>query len=283
MINNAVHFIARIIAPLVRGPQLLSLAILLGFLWPAEAVAASADAVSNPFIVQGSTTFAHRIMEPYQKAIEASCGHKLTVVPNKSSRGLLALFMKRADFAMISGPLQNEIDALKADQPDLPYDRLQIFDISTTRVAFAVNRENPIRQIADVDMRRILLGEITNWHQLGGKDLPIKVVMVSGGGGVTATVEAELLGGKPVKAADVATVQVSAEVLKITQLAPGALAVSQLGLVNKANVVELKTEHPLEQHLRLVTLGPPTLEMRKVIEAAQRVTSEASDSIAASQ
>ena len=40
----------------------------------------------------------------YQTAIEASSGHQLTVVPNKSSLGLLALFEKRADFAMISAP-----------------------------------------------------------------------------------------------------------------------------------------------------------------------------------
>ena len=65
---------------------------------------------AQTFIVQGSTTFTHRVMEPYQTAIEASSGHELTVVPNKSSLGLLALFDKRADFAMISGPLENEIE-----------------------------------------------------------------------------------------------------------------------------------------------------------------------------
>ena len=78
-------------------------------------------------------------MEPYQAAIEASSGHQLTVVPNKSSLGLLALFDKRADFAMISGPLETEIDGLKQANPGLPYDQLRSFEISNTRMAFAVN------------------------------------------------------------------------------------------------------------------------------------------------
>ena len=50
-----------------------------------------AAASAQTFVVQGSTTFAQVVMVPYQKAIEASSGHKLTVVPNKSSIGLLAL------------------------------------------------------------------------------------------------------------------------------------------------------------------------------------------------
>jgi hypothetical protein len=63
---------------------------------------------AETFVVQGSTTFTQDVMVPYQKAIEASSGHKLTVVPNKSSIGLLALFEQRTNFAMISGPVCTE-------------------------------------------------------------------------------------------------------------------------------------------------------------------------------
>jgi len=86
-------------------------------------------------------------MEPYQTAIEAASGHKLTVVPNKTSLGLLALFEKRADFAMISGPLEIETEILKSSHPDLPFDRLRTFNIATTRMAFAINRDNPVRAL----------------------------------------------------------------------------------------------------------------------------------------
>src|SRR5271154_4010231 len=150
---------------------------------------------AQTFIVQGSTTFTHRIMEPYQTAIEASSGHGLTVVPNKSSLGLLALFDKRADFAMISGPLETEIDGLKQTNPGLPYDQLRSFEISNTRMAFAVNQDNPVR-------------EITNWKQVGGHDLKIRVVRVRDGGGVQASIEGALLGGKAVTAPNPILVQI---------------------------------------------------------------------------
>ena len=128
-------------------------------------------------------------MEPYREVIEASSGHKLTIAPSPSSRGLLALFEERCDFAMVSGPLNGEIDALKARNPDLPFDRLMTFNITSTRVAFAVNPDNPVRDISDDDMRRILLGEIKNWREVGGRDQPIRIVMVREGGGVQSSIE----------------------------------------------------------------------------------------------
>jgi hypothetical protein len=93
---------------------------------------------AQTFIAQGSTTFTHRVMEPYQVAIEASSGHQLTVVSNKSSLGLLALLYKRADFAMISGPLEIEIEGLKSQYQTLPFDQLRDFNILNTRMAFAM-------------------------------------------------------------------------------------------------------------------------------------------------
>jgi phosphate transport system substrate-binding protein len=232
---------------------------------------------AQTYIVQGSSTFTHRVMEPYQSAIESSSGHKLTVVPSKSSRGLLALFEKQADIAMISGPLENEINTLKSTFPDLPFDQLQAFNIANTRMAFAINRDNPVHQITDDNMRRILLGEITNWRDVGGHDLPITIVMVHDGGGVETSIESSLLDGKSVNVSNSILVQLSPEVIKVTEQLPEALGLSQLSLVTNSNALELKTEHPVEQHLDLVTLGDPTPEMRKVIDAARDIMSKVTE------
>jgi hypothetical protein len=102
-----------------------------------------AAALAQTFVVQGSTTFTQDVMVPYQKAIEASSGHKLTVVPNKSRIALLALFEQHTNFAMISGPLDNQVKQLRLSHPDLPFERLHVFDILRTYMTFVVNRQNP--------------------------------------------------------------------------------------------------------------------------------------------
>lgn len=227
-------------------------------------------AAAQTYVVQGSTTFTHRIMDAHLSEIETGSGHRLTVIPNKSSLGLLALFEKRADFAMISGPLETEIEALKSTRPDLAYGELRSFKIWSTPMAFAVNKSNSVRHLKSDQMRAILLGEITDWQAVGGADVPIKIVHVRRGGGVQASVEAFLL-GKKIGAKDIILVQISSQVVKIVAQLPEALGLSQQSIVRNSNAAELELDRPVEQHLDLVTLGDPTPEMMKVIEAARRV------------
>jgi phosphate transport system substrate-binding protein len=235
------------------------------------------SAGAQTFVVQGSTTFAHRVFEPFQAAIEASSGHHLTIVPNKSSLGLLALFDRRADFAMISGPLDSEIDGLKQSHPNLRFEQLRNFNIANTRMAFAVNPDNPISVLPNDKMRAILLGKITNWRELGGHDLQIRIVQVREGGGVQASIEEVLLGGKPISAPNPILVQISSQVVKIVEQLPEALGLAQLSIVVKSNTKELKLDQPVEQHLDLVTLGNPSPELRRVIDAARSITTAALD------
>jgi phosphate transport system substrate-binding protein len=260
----------------------IMLAALAAVLLPLIGSGARADDAAidgaRPLVVQGSTTFTHRVLEPFAGVIERSSGYKLKVVPTKSSQGLLALFERRADFAMISGPLKNEIADLRKADPDLPFDKLQTFDISVVHMAFAINRDNPVHHVSDADMRRILLGEITNWRAVGGPDLPISIVMVGDGGGVQTSIETEFLGGQHIKVIKPFLVQGSAQVVKITALIPAAIGLSQTGIVKNSNCVELKTDSEIAQHLALVTLGDPTPEMRKVIDAARKAVSTTSAS-----
>ena len=164
---------------------------------------------------------------------------------------------------MISGPLETEIEHLKLSHPNHPYDQLRTFNISNTHMAFAINRDNPVRAITTDKMRGILLGEISNWREVGGPDLPIRIVQVREGGGVQASIENELLRGKRINVPDPIRVQISSQVIKVVEQLPEALGLSQLSIVMKSNARELKLDHPIDQHLDLVTLGDPTPEMRK--------------------
>ncbi len=56
---------------------------------------------ADTLIVQGSTTFARRLMEPQKAAIEAESKHELTVIPNKSLAGRKALIEGRGHVALI--------------------------------------------------------------------------------------------------------------------------------------------------------------------------------------
>jgi phosphate transport system substrate-binding protein len=238
---------------------------------------ASAAAQATNFVVQGSTTFNRRIMIPYQPAIEAASSHKLTVIPNKSSTGIQALFEKRADFAMISGPLTDEIGILGSTHPTLDFKSLQVFPITAVRMSFAIHPSNRVRNVSTDAMKQLLLGKIVNWKELGGDDRPIRLVIVREGGGVQATVEAAMLDGAKINPVDPIRVQISTQVLKIVEQEPGAIGLAQLSEVIQAKGTELMLDKPVTQTLSLVTLGDPTPEMRKLISAASHVSTSHRD------
>jgi phosphate transport system substrate-binding protein len=235
-------------------------------------MALCAPASADHLIVQGSTTFNARLMVPYQAMIEAAAKQKLTLVPNKSSLGLIALFDGRADLAMISSSLDTEVASLRKTIPELPFDGLRSFNISRTRIAFAINPANPVRTASLDTVRQILQGKIDNWRLLGGPDLPLRVVVVREGGGVQFSVEAELLGGAHITPDNPIVVQIGTQVTKVVEQETGALGLAQVGVVRERNLPELMTERFIEQQLNLVTLGEPTRAKRAVVDAARRVS-----------
>jgi ABC-type phosphate transport system substrate-binding protein len=246
-----------------RGRLLLAtLSLILG-------AAALTQAAADPLILQGSTTFNRRVMEPHEAAIEAKSGQDITVIPNRTMLGIIALMEGRAHMAMISASLESEISKMKKAMPGLDYERLKAFEISSTRVAFIVNPTNPIRKVSLDQLKKILTGQITNWSALGGKDAPIRMIIVGGGGGVATTVETELLDGKPIHGPNIIYVRTALQLTGIVEQEPNALGFAQLSLAKQKGLPEVVTEKPVEQSLSLITLGEPTASMKAVIDAAR--------------
>jgi phosphate transport system substrate-binding protein len=229
---------------------------------------------SDNLVLQGSTTFSTALAQPYAGAVEAQTGHRLEVIPNKSDFGLLALFEKKADLAMISTTLERELEILRRSDPGLPLQRLKVFEITRTRAALVVHPDNPVRSARLQDVAKILTGEIANWKQLGGPDLPIRVVAVREGGGVLASVEAKLLGTGHITAAGAIRVQVGTQIVRVVEQEQGAIGITHLAIVKSRAVAELVMEEPIEQVLSLVSLDEPSAAAITTIEAFRRIANQ---------
>jgi phosphate transport system substrate-binding protein len=208
-------------------------------------------------------------MEPFEAVIEAKSGQEITVIPNRTMLGIIALMEGRAHMAMTSASLESEVSKLKKAMPGLDYDRLKAFEISSTRVAFVAHPSNSVRKASLEQVKQVLTGEITNWSALGGKDAPIRLVIVGGGGGVATTVESELLGGKPIHGPNILYVKTALQLIQIVEQEQNSLGIAQLSLARQKGLPEVVTEKPIEQSLSLITLGEPTPAMKAVIDAAR--------------
>ena len=227
--------------------------------------------VADTFRVQGSTTFNSRLMEPFKGEIELATGHKLDVVANKSINGLIALVEGRAELAMISAPLDAELRVLRVTKPDFPHAMLRSFEIARSRVALAVHPSNPVRSISRDVLRRVLLGDITNWRHLGGPDLRIRVVAVRDGGGVTATVQTQVLDGRPFGSPDIIRLETPKQVIRVVEQETGALGLAQSALLTERRLPELALDKPIEQELHVVTFDEPAPTLRSIIDRLRAV------------
>ena len=236
-------------------------------------VLVTSAAAAQPIVVQGSTTFNRRVMEPHQAEIEAASDQRLTVIPNKSTPGLVALFEGRAQMTMISAPLESELEELQKVMPNCACQRLKAFEITATRIAIGVHPSNPVRQASLDTIKKIVRGEITNWRELGGPDLPIRLALAAGGG-IVAVVETELLGGKRPGLKNILYVNTPVQLVQVMEQEPGVLGFAQLQLVKQRGIPEIVTDRPLQTTLNLVTLDEPTPAMRAVIDAARRIVNK---------
>jgi phosphate transport system substrate-binding protein len=233
-------------------------------------------ALSETLVLHGSTTFVTGLARPYAKEVETQTGLHLEIIPNKSNFGLIALFEEKADLAMISTTLEKEVEFLRQSNPSLRYQDLRTFEIARTRAALVIHPSNPIRSARLEDIRKILTGEISNWRQLGGPDLQIRVVAVRDGGGVVGSVEAKLLGKAHISALDAIRVQVGTQVVKVVAQEPGAFGITQLAVVKSSGAIELTTDEPIEQILSLVSLDDPSPSAIATIEAFRRISKQGS-------
>ena len=231
-------------------------------------VCSTAPVTAEALRLVGATTFTSEVMVPYQAEIEAASGQRIVLLPSRSNFGIYGLF-EGHHIAMISTSLDSLIGDMKKARPDLAYDRLQVFNISKTRVAFSVHPSNPVRSADIAAIGQVLTGEITNWRQLGGNDLPIRVVAVREGGGVQASIEAKL--GIKMAVQDPIRVQISYQVNKVVEQEPAALGLAQIENLRQRSAVELVTDRTVEQQLDMVTLGQPSPAALAVIEAVRKV------------
>jgi phosphate transport system substrate-binding protein len=248
--------------------------LFIAFIFICSSVVAPNVASAETVRINGSAGLVEQLLVLHQHEIEQKTGHRLQIEPSRADVGLLALFDGKADLAIVAASPDDVIALLKEIKPELPYGRLRSFLVSETRVAYAVNPHNPIRSITRAKLRQVLTGQIDNWRELGGPDLPIRVVSLSGAGGARLTTQDVILGGIPIAARSETRVAIPEDVTKVVAEDLSALGIAQAALVNRSRLPELRMEGPIRQQFYLVSLGEPVEAARSVVTMIRSLSFE---------
>ena len=217
--------------------------------------------------LHGSTTVMNTIIGPNKTEIERQSGQQLELVGNGSQRGIADLVAGRAQIAMISAPLAQEVRKVnEKTQGGIDVGHLKAHQIGKTTVAFAVHQSNAVRTLTNRQLADVFTGKVKNWKELGGADQEIIIVTAQPGDGLRAMVEANLLDGADLPTGARAMTNAT-QIAKVVSQLPGGIGIVAPTSLD-GSVAELRGDDPIVQPLVLVTVGEETSEVRRVIEAA---------------
>jgi phosphate transport system substrate-binding protein len=224
-------------------------------------LAAQADTVK----LAGATTVVNVVINPHRAAVEKATGHTLEINGNATGRGMVDLSDSKADAAMVSEPMDIALAAAEVAGKKLDASKFRFHEIRKDEIVFIVHPKNPVSKLTLQQLGDIHTGKITNWKQVGGKDLPITVYSDALTGGTRAMIRKAVL-----KDADYATsVKSLTSVSRIADLVPNdEAAIGGLGRGfvkdGKAKIIETSK---IERPLAIVTVGEPQPKVKQVIDA----------------
>ncbi|MFF1275073.1 substrate-binding domain-containing protein [Streptomyces marokkonensis] len=140
----------------------------------------------------GSTAFApvlREVAEKYERDCEEDDPH-IEVDAHGSTAGLRALAAAGAEaehgspavVALSDGPKPGGLPELRENR------------IAVSVFALVVNDDVRLRNLSTTDVRRLYRGEIANWSELGGPDLPVHLVSRDAGSGTRQVFQHRVLG-----------------------------------------------------------------------------------------
>jgi phosphate transport system substrate-binding protein len=125
--------------------------------------------------VRGSESMAHLMTVYASEFSSPDRGCNIVVSGGANESGMETLFSGEAEVAMISDRLsKKEIEAAKSKGLDL-----QEAAIGWGGIVVIVNPANPVVSLTVDQARKLFVGELTSWRQVGGQEKPVQVIAIN--------------------------------------------------------------------------------------------------------
>lgn len=245
---------------------------LLVSLWATALVLTSGAHGAELLRYAGATSLQRDFMPDAAHKFEAHNGVKFHIEGGNTAAGISALRTGKADIAGSGRFLTAQEKADGLVETLIGWDALVV----------VVHASNPIENISLDDLRRMVSGEIHNWQQIGGIDLPILQVAAPAGSGIRDSVEQLLLpSGRHIPAQSIVSMVTSDADRNVAQL-PAAFTITSMSMVDAegiktitlnevtpGNTTIAADEYPLLKPLLLVTKGQPREKLALFIAFAK--------------
>lgn len=214
---------------------------------------------AEPLRYAGATTLQQYFLSEAAIAFEARTGGQLIVQGGNTDPGLSALAAGKIDLAGAGRFLTPTEKAAGLVETLIGWDALVV----------VVHAGNPVESLSRPQLQALFSGEILNWRQLGGPDLPVQIVSSPLGSGMRAAAMELVLNPRPMTRRELVSARVADGDDQVARY-PGGICLLSHSMVEAREVKVVAVEgvlptrenvasqiYSLRKPLQLVTLGQP--------------------------
>lgn len=217
----------------------------------------------------GAASVVTDLVAPNKEAVEKGTGIKLVVDKSNAGKGIIDLLDGKCDAAMASASLDATVNAGKSAGLSKPTVDLQLSVLAKSEVVFVVHPSNPVKQLTWEQIKDVHTGKITNWKELGGKDIPITVYTDAKASATRGLIKQVVMANAEY-AENAKAVEFVKQVNDKVAADPSGIGGLGRGFVNPAEAAIVDTKK-IERPLGLVTVGKPSENVQKVMESLKQL------------
>ncbi|MER7718691.1 substrate-binding domain-containing protein [Streptomyces flaveolus] len=163
--------------------------------------AAPLDCAAGTLYLSGSTAF-QPVLEQAAEQYTKTCPDARIPLTDDSFKGSVPGLDALAAAGRKAAPKEGLGDRLSFSDGPKSDGRAQLLPrpVALSLFTLVVNEDAGVRDLSLDQVRRIYAGEITNWSQVKGNDLPIQLVSRNPGSGTRTTLQKQVLDGRPLLA-----------------------------------------------------------------------------------
>lgn len=221
--------------------------------------------------VAGSTTVQKRILEPGAAGLKAATGIDVKVQGSGTGKGMIALFEGKVPAAAASETLEDAVGSAKkaakeAEKTISVPGNLQFHEIVKDVIVVIVNKDNKVAALSKDQLKDINSGKVKNWKEVGGADLPIKVVTSHAGSATRAVFQKQVMDGAEYVAGAIEARTTREEIAEVAREAGAIGAVSEGFFAQNPSKSKTVKAPTISRPLGLVTVGDAKPEVKKIID-----------------
>jgi len=213
--------------------------------------------------VEGGGTAIATVFLPIKDRFEKLHGDTLSIVQSSAVKGLIALNNGKVDVATGAHPMEDLIAGAAKDGVSIDKSALVATQMEENRLVVISNRSNPVTSLSKAQLKALFTGKISNWQEVGGKDLPVNVVWGKETEGQNVQFTRVALDGEPVTA-QAHQASDYRNISKMVSELPGGIGVMPLEITSA--VTRSLDTVPITGPVYLITRGKPSEKVQQIVD-----------------